>query len=131
MPAAAALKRRPRPETVAAPPIPDERIALHDAIERKRKADRAIEAQHEAIHRAYALIEKSEQDIAALEAKIPDADLSDVRSAASLVKANKTVAAPWHGENARHAVESGEGAFVADGTSPQAIARRPRGHGRR
>lgn len=98
-----ALKKKPR-IVEAAPPIPDARLGLFDAIERRKKADRAVEAQHEAISRGRELVDKAEADIEKLEAKIAAADETDVRTAASLVKADKTVAAPWHGDSARIAV---------------------------
>lgn len=104
-----ALKRKARrDEPVAAPAIAADRQALAKAIEAKRKADKAVEEQRQAIHRAAALALKASDDIATLRAKIAAADETDVKRAASLIKVDKPVVSPWSGESTRHAVERAE-----------------------
>ena len=104
---AAALKKKPR-IVEAASAIPDARLALHDCIERKRKADRAVEAQNDSLMRAREMIGKAEEEIEKLKKKIAEADLTDVKRAASLVKAERPIASAWVGENARRAVSAAE-----------------------
>jgi hypothetical protein len=105
----AALKKKRRvEEPVAAPAIADDRLPLHDAIERKRKADRAVADQEEAIARARDLTVKADDHIRELRSKIEAADQTDVARAASLIKIDKPVTAPWVGESARTAVERAE-----------------------
>jgi hypothetical protein len=108
--AATALKRKRRDDlpVVAAPAIADDRLALHDAIQRKRKADEAAEAQRTAIARAQGLASSADDDIETLRGKIEAADESDVARAASFIKIDKPVIAAWSGESARTAVERAE-----------------------
>ena len=106
---ATALKKKPRVvEPAPAPAVPDERLALFDAIEAKRKADRAVEAQNEAISRGRELRTKAEEDIEKLRAKIAAADQTDVKRAATLIRGEKPITSPWVGESARRSVESAE-----------------------
>ncbi len=104
---AAARKKRIIEEPVAGPVIADDRLALHDAIERRKKANDAVTRQHEAIYRARSVISEAEEDIEKRRAKVATADETDARRAASLIKSERPIVSGWVGENARHAVEHG------------------------
>lgn len=104
---AATLKRKPR-IVEAAPTIPDERLPLFDAIEAKRRADVAVAKQEQAIGRASEMVDKVEQDIETLRARIAAADQTDVKRAASLVKAERPITSSWVGDNARSAVTNAQ-----------------------
>jgi hypothetical protein len=101
-------KKRRVEDPVAGPVIADDRLPLHDAIERKRKADRAVADQEEAIARARNLAVKADDHIRELRSKIEAADQTDVARAASLIKVDKPVASPWVGQSARDAVMRAE-----------------------
>jgi hypothetical protein len=107
MPTALKRKRRDQAEPVA-PEIAAERVALAAAIEAKRKADRAVEEQLAAIHRARALAVSTEDNIAALRSKVSAACESDVKRAASMLKIDKPISSPWAGDNARLGVQRAE-----------------------
>jgi hypothetical protein len=105
---AAALKRKPRPVEPASPAIPDARLGLHDAIERRKQADATVQAQHASIYRSQGLVIEAEKQIEKLRAKVSDADRSDEQRAASMIKVERPVVSAWSGENARTAVKRAE-----------------------
>jgi hypothetical protein len=118
MPAAALKVPRPigrprkKPAIVeavpTAPVIADDRLALFDAIEARKKADDAVTRQHEAVRRAQNVISEAEEHIEKLRGKIEAADLNDERRAASLIKAERPIVSGFVGSSARHAVEHAE-----------------------
>jgi hypothetical protein len=122
MPASTALKRRARaPEPAAlkklrtvdkiadaAPVIPDDRLPLHDAIERKKQADAAVAKQQEAISRASEAAYLAESGLEKLRSKIAAADEGDVKRAASLIVAERPVVSGWMGESARRSLSQAE-----------------------
>jgi hypothetical protein len=108
MPAATKRKQRRDEEPVAAPAVAPDRVALAAAIERKRRADRAVEEQHQAINRARQRAVEMDDHIRALRGKIAEADETDVKRAASLLRIDKPIASGWVGESARSNVEHAE-----------------------
>jgi hypothetical protein len=103
-----AAKRKPRQEPPEAPPVPDSRLGLHEAIERHKQAEHLVAEQREAVARSQALLSEAEDQVEKLRRKIEAADASDVSRAASLIKVERPVVSPWSGENARSAVKRAE-----------------------
>jgi hypothetical protein len=102
-----AFARKKAPETAEPVAIPDDRLALHDAIVARGRAEVLVAKQKAAIEKADAQLYAGEDEIERLRKAIPLAIEADERRAASNLKGAKgTVSVGWTAESARNALKN-------------------------